>query len=210
MSTSGAARFTASCCDAWVQAEESPPQSTAAWERRESRGAILAAMPADEFVADLKSCIRSAAAVVAEASDAWADHCESVTAKVDFQSKLLEPLLTPLYRTHGYAAALWCAIYTGGWPLGWTDGDWYSMYLCPEYRVCEGPALVASTANWMRSWRFCSCEEGDRHYSASNVLGDVDEATGTPSNFSRVPRRRRRAAAAAPPPPRHRPSRAAP
>ena len=193
-----------------VQAEESPSQSTAAWERRESRGAILAAMPADEFVADLKSCIRSAAAVVAEASDAWADHCESVTAKVDFQSKLLEPLLTPLYRKHGYAAALWCAIYTGGWPLGWTDGDWYSMYLCPEYRVCEGPALVASTANWMRSWRFCSCEEGDRHYSASNVLGDVDEATGTPSNFSRVPRRRRRAAAAAPPPPRHRPSLAAP
>ena len=53
----------------------------------------------------------------------------------------MEPVLSPLHGAHGYSAVLWCAMYTGGWPMGWTDGDWYSDYLCPEengHRWCSG------------------------------------------------------------------------
>ena len=53
----------------------------------------------------------------------------------------MEPVLAPLLDAHGYTAVLWCSIYTGGWPMGWTDGDWYADYLCPEangHRWCSG------------------------------------------------------------------------
>ena len=53
----------------------------------------------------------------------------------------MEPVLGPLLDAHGYTAVLWCSIYTGGWPMGWTDGDWYADYLCPEAngrRWCSG------------------------------------------------------------------------
>ena len=175
-----------------------------------ARGAILAAMPADEFVADLKSCIRSAATRSSpKASDAWADHCESVTAKVDFQRASSSSRCWPLYRKHGYAAALWCAIYTGGWPLGWTDGDWYSMYLCPEYRVCEGRRLVREHGQ-LDALVALLLVRGGRPPLQCEQRVTRRRGDGHAFNFSRVPRRRRRAAAAAPPPPRHRPSLAAP
>eukprot|EP00964_Phaeocystis_antarctica_P115716 scaffold79681_cov69-Phaeocystis_antarctica.AAC.3 len=57
------------------------------------------------------------------------------------QARQMEPVLGPLHDAHGYSAVLWCSMYTGGWPMGWTDGDWYADYLCPEangHRWCSG------------------------------------------------------------------------
>lgn len=39
----------------------------------------------------------------------------------------MEPVIGPLSNAHGYSAVLWCSTYMGGWPMGWTNGDWYSQ-----------------------------------------------------------------------------------
>ena len=102
---------------------------------------FLASPRGGEFPAALEECISQMATQVARTSTTWADHCESVTDKMVFQSQELRDTLTPMYRRHGYTGALWCAFYTGGWPMGWTDGDWYKDFLCPEesgHRWCSG------------------------------------------------------------------------
>ena len=60
-----------------------------------------------------------------------------------------------MYSMHGYTGALWCAFYTGGWPMGWTDGDWYSDFLCPEV---SGRRWAAAATSWAAARR----RAGDR------------------------------------------------
>ena len=98
-------------------------------------------MPPNAFVDALEKCITELATTVSRTSSIWADHCESPGDKTVFQARQMAPILGPLYRSQGYTAVLWCAIYTGGWPMGWTDGDWYADFLCPEangHRYCSG------------------------------------------------------------------------
>ena len=90
------------------------------------------APPLPAFVDALEHCIRNASHIVSRTVPVWADHCESPGDKTAYQAQQLDPVLTPLFTTHGYTAALWCAIYTGGWPMGWTDDNWYDNFLCPE------------------------------------------------------------------------------
>ena len=104
-------------------------------------------MAAPAFVEALEKCIVDLATIVSRTASIWADHCESVGDKTVFQARQLQPVLSPLYRSQGYTAALWCAMYTGGWPMGWTDGDWYGDYLCPEannHRWCNANEQVGS------------------------------------------------------------------
>ena len=99
------------------------------------------------FADALETCIRTAAFVVTNTTRTWAEHCESPTDKTVFQTSLLAPLLRPLREKHGYTAALWCAIYSGAWPMGWTDGDWYATFLCPEVaRVDQDDACLLYTS----------------------------------------------------------------
>eukprot|EP00966_Prymnesium_polylepis_P218149 5049020-Prymnesium_polylepis.1 len=77
--------------------------------------------------------------VLAETFPAWGDKCGAVTAKVDFQAKVYEGTLTPIYEKHGYAAALWCAMYSLGMvpivdasqPNNPNFDVWYKQLLCP-------------------------------------------------------------------------------
>ena len=133
------------------------------------------------------------------------DHCESVTAKVDFQSKLLEPLLTPtastaMRRRCGARSTPAAGRSAGPTATGTRCTSAPSTACARRSRRC-----VASTANWIPLVALLLVR-GGRPFSttgASNVLGDVDEATGTPDLASAGYRAvASRAAAAAPPPPR--------
>ena len=45
---------------------------------------------------------------------AGGDKCAPVTSKVDYQAKIYEETLMPIYEKHGYTGALWCAMYSLG------------------------------------------------------------------------------------------------
>jgi hypothetical protein len=66
------------------------------------------------FAFALEECIRNHAHKLAETFPQWGDKCDAVTSKVDFQAKVYEETLTPIYEAWGYPAALWCAMYSLG------------------------------------------------------------------------------------------------
>ena len=92
-----------------------------------------------EFVTDLEECIRNHARRLAETFPQWGDKCGAVTDKVDFQARIYEETLTPIYEKHGYTAALWCSMYSLGMvPIVDTSQPnnpnfdvWYTQLMCP-------------------------------------------------------------------------------
>ena len=128
------------------------------------------------FADALETCIRTAAFVVTNTTRTWAEHCESPTDKTVFQTSLLAPLLRPLREKHGYTAALWCAIYSGAWPMGWTDGDWYATFLCPEVSRVDAVAHDEADQRSKKLRRACTGRER---------LGATDESVGVPTTMGK-------------------------
>eukprot|EP00966_Prymnesium_polylepis_P059085 1369572-Prymnesium_polylepis.1 len=93
------------------------------------------------FAVALEECIRNHAFKLAETFPQWGDKCDAVTTKVDFQAKIYEETLTPMYEQWGYPAALWCAVYSLGMvpivdasqPNNPNFDVWYKQLLCPWY-----------------------------------------------------------------------------
>ena len=96
-------------------------------------------LQAGHFVLDLESCIRNHAHRLADTFPDWGNKCNPVTEKVDFQAKVYEETLTPIYEKHGYTAALWCAMYSLGMvpivdltqPNNPNFDVWYKQLMCP-------------------------------------------------------------------------------
>ena len=145
----------AACADGWTPTRQPVLWAPVGEENFDccaaDGGTVADSAEAVAFADALESCIREAAEAVSASVPAWADHCESVSAKTALQRRELGRTLDPLFAAHGYTAALWCSIYSSAWPMGWTDGNWYDMYLCPAARACSG----------------------------REALGEVDEAVGS-------------------------------
>ena len=91
------------------------------------------------FVTDLEACITNHARRLAETFPSWGDKCVPATEKIDFQAKLYEETLTPIFNQYGYQAALWCSMYSLGMvpivdssqPNNPNFDDWFTHLLCP-------------------------------------------------------------------------------
>ena len=70
------------------------------------------AFGSQEFVLDLETCIRNHAIKLAATFPEWGNKCDPVTSKVDYQAKIYEETLGPIFGKHGYTAALWCGMYS--------------------------------------------------------------------------------------------------
>jgi len=92
-----------------------------------------------QFARALETCIRNHARRLAETFPLWGNKCDAVTPKVDFQAKVYEETLTPIFKQYGYPAALWCAMYSLGMvpivdatqPNNPNFDIWYKQLLCP-------------------------------------------------------------------------------
>ncbi|KAL1528477.1 hypothetical protein AB1Y20_009820 [Prymnesium parvum] len=92
-----------------------------------------------QFARALETCIRNHARRLAETFPLWGNKCDAVTPKVDFQAKMYEETLTPIFKQYGYPAALWCAMYSLGMvpivdatqPNNPNFDIWYKQLLCP-------------------------------------------------------------------------------
>ena len=92
-----------------------------------------------EFVLDLEACIHNHAWKLADTFPEWGNKCGAVTDKVDYQAKVYEETLTPIYEKWGYTGALWCATYSLGMvpivdatqPNNPNFDLWYTQLLCP-------------------------------------------------------------------------------